>query len=99
METTRRKQFEIRYILWYALPYPRTGDKEILGAITGVTKLIMEITGFSHDQQNNSCLTGDQALIFEKRKGVLSWCCVRLQAAGYKGNYIVETKIHLSISK
>ena len=62
----------------------RTGDKEFLGAITGVTKFIIEITGFSRDQQNNSCLTGDQALIFEKRKGVLSWCCVRLQAAGYR---------------
>ena len=62
--------------------YKRACDKEILGAITGVTKFIMEITGFSRDQQNNSCLTGDQALIFEKRKGVLSWCCVRLQAGG-----------------
>ena len=77
----------------YRVRYKRTGAKEIVGAITyGRDKS----RGFHAINKNNSCLTGNQALIFEKRKSRVF--LVLWQAAGYKGNYLVETKIHPSVS-
>ena len=66
-----------------------------------MTKFTMGITGFSRDQQKQQLFDRQSSSDLRKKEkqsflGAVAGC--RLQAAGYEGNYLVETKIHPSVS-
>lgn len=67
----------------YRVRYKRTGAKEIVGAITGVTKFTMAITGFSRDQQKQQLFDRQSSSDLRKKEkqsflGAVAGC--RLQA-------------------